>query len=147
MQRSRDGRIIPSAAAKRIATFVRFLPPVHGPWAAAHFLEWGVTERGRSLAQPQRKAVFFVTPDGVVIPKAQPLKHAQRMAVFVRDGEVCQKCSASVSFFVPRNWPYNWDKKQPGQIDHIFPRSRGGQNDNGNLRLLCRTCNSQKGSK
>ncbi len=38
--------------------------------------------------------------------------------------------------------------KQVGnmEIDHIVPVQRGGSNDFGNLQLLCRSCNTQKGT-
>ena len=32
-------------------------------------------------------------------------------------------------------------------VDHIEPLSRGGANDDGNIQLLCATCNLQKGAK
>ena len=32
------------------------------------------------------------------------------------------------------------------QIDHMFPVSRGGSNDDANLRALCRRCNIRKGN-
>ena len=32
-------------------------------------------------------------------------------------------------------------------IDHITPRSRGGQDSIGNLQLMCHTCNAIKGNR
>jgi hypothetical protein len=32
-------------------------------------------------------------------------------------------------------------------IDHVIPRSRGGTNEESNLRTLCQPCNSQKGDR
>lgn len=33
------------------------------------------------------------------------------------------------------------------EIDHIFPRSRGGKSEKNNLQVLCKSCNSSKGAK
>jgi 5-methylcytosine-specific restriction endonuclease McrA len=32
-------------------------------------------------------------------------------------------------------------------VDHIIPHSKGGGNNPGNLRAMCRSCNSAKGDK
>ena len=32
-------------------------------------------------------------------------------------------------------------------VDHILPRSRGGQDIEENIRVLCRSCNSRRGTK
>lgn len=48
-----------------------------------------------------------------------------------RDGHRCQECGTT---------------EGPLEIDHIVPIARGGQNEPGNLRELCRTCNRRKGA-
>ena len=96
------------------------------------------------MGQPKRQAMFFVTKSGAIFRKAPPLTEKQRRTVFERDGGVCCACKTNVSRFKPRNV---YSDPLVGAIDHIIPRSRGGQNDINNLRLLCETCNSQKGAK
>ena len=50
--------------------------------------------------------------------------------VMKRDEEKCVLC----------------DSREFLQFDHIYPRSKGGSDETGNLRILCRTCNSKRGN-
>ena len=72
-------------------------------------------------------------PDGHTDSRviASPLTQAQRDAIFERDGEVCAECGATDDL----------------TIDHIMPKSLGGTNDEDNLRVLCRRCNSAKNNR
>lgn len=53
---------------------------------------------------------------------------AKRTRIMSRDGNQCQKCGATDDL----------------TIDHIKHWSRGGTNADSNLRVLCRSCNSQR---
>jgi 5-methylcytosine-specific restriction endonuclease McrA len=96
------------------------------------------------VAQPRLRAEFFVRPDGVAIPKAPPLKRSVCWRIFERDGRQCQECGVMIDRLGHNVSPFT---RPQGAIDHMFPRSRGGQNDDDNLRLLCVTCNASKGAK
>lgn len=98
------------------------------------------------MAQPQRRAEFFVRPDGVCIPKAPPLKERERWEAFESSGKHCTACAVPIRSLGRDSPPYLADWAY-GQIDHVLARSRGGQNDPGNLRLLCVSCNASKGAK
>jgi 5-methylcytosine-specific restriction endonuclease McrA len=50
-----------------------------------------------------------------------------RRAVFARDGWVCQYCGSPAE-----------------NVDHVIPRSRGGQHTWDNVVAACRRCNSRK---
>lgn len=39
-----------------------------------------------------------------------------------------------------------FDKKEELTIDHVFPRSKGGDNSMDNIIMVCKHCNSSKGS-
>jgi hypothetical protein len=54
-----------------------------------------------------------------------------RSAVFDRDGRACLKCDATEDL----------------TLDHIIPWSHGGPDTVGNLRVLCRRCNSARGNR
>lgn len=55
----------------------------------------------------------------------------QRRIVFERDRYVCQYCGSIDNL----------------HVDHIWPRSKGGQNDLNNLITACQSCNLSKGGK
>jgi len=63
------------------------------------------------------------------------LKPIQKDYIRWRDNYQCQLCGYD---FIKNNF-----KRQP-QIDHIYPRSKGGPNDRTNLQLLCSSCNQKK---
>ena len=90
-------------------------------------------------------ANFFVTIGGDVLQKASPLAFNQRNDIFLRDKKVCRKCKSKVRMF-GENFTFTGDDYK-AHIDHIFPRSRGGQNDPSNLQLLCYSCNLSKGAR
>lgn len=97
------------------------------------------------MAQPSLAATFFCAPDGTIVLKAKPVGEALRGKIYRRDGGVCKECSSPVSRFGNTNSPFQ--TKPPAAVDHIFPRARGGQNNEENLRLLCISCNASKGAK
>ena len=59
------------------------------------------------------------------------LSASKRRRVFERDSHKCCVCSATDDL----------------TLDHIEPEALGGSHDDDNLRTLCRSCNSRKGTK
>lgn len=53
-----------------------------------------------------------------------------RLKIYRRDGYRCCRCGSNDL-----------------TIDHIIPVSKGGTNEDKNLRTMCRICNSKKGTK
>jgi len=65
----------------------------------------------------------------VVIPFKQVMLTRQNL--FKRDGQTCQYCGS----------------QQDLTLDHVLPKSRGGQSTWANLTTACQRCNSIKGDK
>jgi hypothetical protein len=57
-----------------------------------------------------------------------------------RDGWWCWLCGAAIDPAAPANSPGS------GTVDHVVPRSRGGTDEPGNLRLAHRRCNVRRGN-
>ncbi len=68
------------------------------------------------------------TPDSY---KATPVGREQRDRIFERDGYHCRSCSSKTDL----------------SIDHVIPRSMGGDSSDDNLQVLCRKCNSAKNNR
>ncbi|MDP9434595.1 MAG: HNH endonuclease [Actinomycetota bacterium] len=58
-----------------------------------------------------------------------------------RDGPLCWLCGNEVSPSAPRG------SRDAGSVDHVVPRARGGGDEDDNLRLAHRACNSRRGSR
>ena len=59
------------------------------------------------------------------------ISRQQAQRIFDRDKNVCVTCGSTSDL----------------SIDHIISRSKGGDSSDGNLKTLCRRCNSAKGSR
>jgi 5-methylcytosine-specific restriction endonuclease McrA len=67
----------------------------------------------------------------VVAQRFQETVRPARQAVFKRDRHACQYCG----------------KRGELTIDHVHPRSRGGEDTWENLVAACQTCNNRKGDR
>lgn len=65
------------------------------------------------------------------------IRPAKRLAIYLRDGLCCAYCGTDLR------------GAAPGQLtlDHLTPRSHGGDNEATNLVLACVACNSSRGNK
>lgn len=97
------------------------------------------------MAYYSLKAEFFITSDGIAIPKATPLTPRERRAIYDRDGQTCSHCGTQV--IRGGNVVSPFTDYTCGCIDHIIPRSRGGQNDPRNLCVSCLSCNASMKAK
>lgn len=61
----------------------------------------------------------------------------KRLAIYIRDGFVCQYCGTDL-----RNSP-----AANVTLDHLTCRTHGGSNEPSNLITACRSCNSSRGAR
>ena len=64
----------------------------------------------------------------------------------VGDMKLCPLCK-NLSLKVVTHSEGVPDDRREATIDHIQPQSRNGSNQQKNLQLLCRPCNSSKGAR
>jgi 5-methylcytosine-specific restriction endonuclease McrA len=97
--------------------------------------------RGRAIVVAHRDEVWNSASLSIQVPSVVklasyvkvPFERAipvSRRAVFGRDGHRCQYCGGAAE-----------------SIDHVVPRSRGGEHTWENVVACCRRCNMHKGDK
>ncbi len=65
------------------------------------------------------------------------IRREKRLAIYLRDRFTCLYCGRGL-----------WDAKpQEINLDHLCPRSKGGNNDPYNLVTSCKACNLERGCK
>jgi len=67
---------------------------------------------------------------------ARWIRNDTRLAIYLRDGMSCCYCGRSVE-----------EQGVELSLDHLKPRSKGGENDPTNLITCCRVCNSARGNR
>jgi 5-methylcytosine-specific restriction endonuclease McrA len=86
-----------------------------------------------SVLSPSRS---FIAPSVIrlvyMIRRPRPRVKLTRREIFLRDDHTCQYCGVRANDLT---------------IDHVIPRSRGGQHTWENLVSACRACNHRKGGK
>lgn len=97
--------------------------------------------RGRAIVVAERDEIWHSASFSIQVPSVVKLAtHVKvpyertipvsRRAVFGRDGYRCQYCDAPAE-----------------SLDHVLPRSRGGQHTWDNVVACCRRCNMHKGDR
>lgn len=98
------------------------------------FLLWDANRPPGTRTSDWEGWALRIGPRRVVHPapweKRNNLPRSLRDAVFARDGKICHNCGTEKDI----------------TIDHVIAVVRGGTDDPENLRPLCRSCNSRKGT-
>jgi len=65
------------------------------------------------------------------------IRRERRLALYIRDSFRCLYCGSDLRHAAPADIT----------LDHLLPRSAGGNNEATNLVTACRSCNSSRGAK
>jgi 5-methylcytosine-specific restriction endonuclease McrA len=96
----------------------------------AEILEHGTGDLHWTNGSMERPAVIRLVTY-VRIPRDPRRRKITRRAVFARDGWECQYCGARTSL----------------TVDHVIPRSKGGESSWENIVASCAPCNRRKGDR
>ena len=93
-----------------------------------------LVEKGRSILRSERdslaRPVVVRLVNYVNVPRDTSRRKITRRAVFARDGWACQYCGNRSNL----------------TVDHVIPRSRGGDSTWENIVASCAPCNRRKGN-
>jgi 5-methylcytosine-specific restriction endonuclease McrA len=161
MERFRHYKSQPSAQGPKYRPFNRCHPPNKGTRLKnkstrhRHYVRAGTLSIEETFERMKDKAgfqkVFGVKADF----------HSWRLICYESKGVTCVKCGLTGNLFaVERGWAENTDKyhlnlyhfgangyERMMTVDHIVPKSKGGQNDINNLQPMCSSCNMKKSDK
>lgn len=65
------------------------------------------------------------------------IRREKRLSIYIRDSFRCLYCGSDLRHAAPADVT----------LDHLLPRSAGGENESENLVTACRSCNSARGAK
>jgi 5-methylcytosine-specific restriction endonuclease McrA len=88
-----------------------------------------LTVRSESVTLPHPVVIRLVTY--VRLPRDKRRRRITRRAVFARDSWTCQYCGTGTHL----------------TVDHVVPRSRGGETNWDNIVTSCAPCNRRKGNR
>lgn len=143
----KKGRIWRAANKERVRENNRKLrlanPERTRKYSRLHY--WADAERARELARNRQDSTR-----GVRNNKRRALKANAPGSFTVEDINLLREVQNSICAMPWCDNKLYKDTKDPNHketIDHIVPLLRGGSNQLGNLRLVCKSCNSRKGTK
>jgi hypothetical protein len=96
--------------------------------------------RLRAIASAELSALIAVAPE------PQPPR-GMRAAVLERDDYQCRTCGWKPGDPVPIKKKTDRPVYRGLEIDHIYPKSLGGLDEESNFQVLCTTCNCRKGAR
>jgi 5-methylcytosine-specific restriction endonuclease McrA len=72
------------------------------------------------------------------------ISRLQRDRIIARDGTTCRLCGVATVIVAGM---FRHQSPIDLTIDHVVPRFGGGADNDDNLQILCRSCNSKKGTR
>jgi 5-methylcytosine-specific restriction endonuclease McrA len=96
---------------------------------------------------PHVRAAALSELDALVAGFEPKAPRGVRAAVLERDGYRCRTCGWTHGDPVPVKAGTGRPVFRTLEIDHVYPRSKGGPDEEANFQVLCTTCNARKGAR